>query len=554
MNFQLSSHRSFSKSFSLSTNNLNNWQKVILTIFLGLFFALVGTGFAWYGVLRGNLSFSQASFKIIQPVPVFLSSVSFQKIPSIEVWKESVWLGKEVTEVLTQKKDQPDFMSWLLEEYDSKPGLDHTNIILEQAEKSVFRRMFFSSSSEVLSEASNFLDFIVLLEQEKEANKKYLVLFQNSDEIRATGGFIGSYGVLDFGKLDFWRIQIRDIYDPSGVSVTKESPLGHDQYLSGGSGMKLHDANWSPDFSTSSQDILWFFENIKNDPQYYDGVIAVNFSSVEKFLTILGDIYLADEKSWVKAGDIAEILRSTRKDFFPGNKEKVQKLSSLQSAIWLRVSNLSSKEVKGLVNEFFKESSWKEIQAFSKNALLQKEFEQLEIAGNLYSYHENEAFIFPIESNVGINKANAWVQRSLYGERNGSLIRLKTFFTNVATSAERPEINLENKSYTVASHMGYVNYYRIITSPNLQAVSVMVGDGVLTEWDVEKFIGSNGQEYSQIGFLVTVLESVQREVTIDFSVTGDWNDQVVLQKQAGVDYQSIPDFMTLVGFPKDAVQ
>ena len=446
MNFQFSSRHSFSKSFSLSSNQLNSWQKVVLTIFLVLFFALVGMVLAWYGLFRGRLVFSSTFFKIVEPVPVFLSAISFQKIPILEVWKESVWLGKEATEILTQKKDQPDFMTWLLEEYDSKPGLNHTKIILEQAEKSVLRKMFFSSSSEVLSEAGDFLDFIVLLEQEKKADKKYLVLFQNSDELRATGGFMGSYGVLDFSRSDFWRIQIRDIYDPSGVSVTKESPLGHDQYLSDGVGMKLHDANWSPDFSASAQDILWFFENIQNDTQCYDGVIAVNFSSVEKFLTILGDIYLADEKSWVKANDISEMLRSTRKDFFPGNKEKVQKLSSLQSAIWLRVSNLSSKEVKGLVNEFFKEASWKEIQAFSKNDLLQKEFGQLEIAGDLYSYNEDESFIFPVESNVGINKANAWVQRSLYGEKQGSLIRLKTLFTNVATFTERPDLNLENKA------------------------------------------------------------------------------------------------------------
>ena len=46
--------------------------------------------------------------------------------------------------------------------------------------------------------------------------RKYAILFQNNMEIRATGGFIGSFGILNFENGKLYDLAIYDVYDADG--------------------------------------------------------------------------------------------------------------------------------------------------------------------------------------------------------------------------------------------------------------------------------------------------------------------------------------------------
>ncbi len=75
--------------------------------------------------------------------------------------------------------------------------------------------------------------------------RKYLFLFQNNNEMRATGGFIGTYGVLDIFNGRIKKFYIDGIFNPDGqlmVDVVPPTPI---QKISGG--WSLHDSNWFPD-------------------------------------------------------------------------------------------------------------------------------------------------------------------------------------------------------------------------------------------------------------------------------------------------------------------
>jgi len=56
----------------------------------------------------------------------------------------------------------------------------------------------------------NYATFLDLLGHTKE--KKYLVVFQNSDEIRPTGGFMGSMGVVSLFRGKVKSFEKNDVY------------------------------------------------------------------------------------------------------------------------------------------------------------------------------------------------------------------------------------------------------------------------------------------------------------------------------------------------------
>jgi hypothetical protein len=537
MNFYLSVQKSFKKSFSFKPPV---WLGIIFVLFLLFFLTILFNVFAWKSLALGDVKLAKKLFVISKPIPNLSSALSFRKIPLLETWRESVVVGQEVSEILDESSIKDDAVGWLVNEYDSDFLIDHLILMFESAEKSIVLDRFLLKRAIDSREITNFVRTLRVLNNEKKLGKKYLLIFQNSDEVRATGGFIGSYAVLDFTNSEFWRLNIRDIYDPSGLSPSKDSPAGHSTFLSEGKGLLLHDANWSPEFSRSAEDILWFFERIENDPQRYDGVIALNFSTLEKVVSWLGDIYLPDEKEFIYAEDLSTVLRERRSEFFPGSNQKENSLSSLQSALWLKVMSLNDEDIAYFSQAFLREQIWKDVQIFSKDEQTQAELSALDLTGDLYSYDQDEIFIFPVESNVGINKANNWVGRSIYLEKNDDLIRLKIVFDNAATIIDRPSLNLDNIEYKTASHLSYVNYHRFITSDNLKLISVKSGNEVLDNWDKNTITSYEGKEYQQYGFLVVVPESSTREVVADFLVIKDDvnKDEVILQKQSGILYEN----------------
>jgi len=85
--------------------------------------------------------------------------------------------------------------------------------------------------------------------------RKYLILFQNNNEIRPTGGFIGSYAFLYLNEGKIEELSIDDIYNPDGqidvrnIRVTPPKPIG-DFLIE--DRMYIRNANWDPDLPRSA--------------------------------------------------------------------------------------------------------------------------------------------------------------------------------------------------------------------------------------------------------------------------------------------------------------
>jgi hypothetical protein len=121
-----------------------------------------------------------------------------------------------------------------------------------------------------------------------ERDTRYLLVFQNNAEMRASGGFFGSYALLDFsrGKIKNLEVPAGGTYDVEAgyhdriiapTPLQMVNPLWH-----------LWDANWWYDWPTTAKKLSWFYE--KSGGPTVDGVISLTPTVIEDFLRAYGPV------------------------------------------------------------------------------------------------------------------------------------------------------------------------------------------------------------------------------------------------------------------------
>ncbi len=126
-----------------------------------------------------------------------------------------------------------------------------------------------------------------------EQTKRYLVFFQNNAEMRPTGGFLGSFALLDLdrGEIKNLEVPAGGTYDMNGglrerILAPKPLHLINTRW-------ELQDANWFADFPASAQKIMWFYE--KSGGPTVDGVITFTPDVIEKLLPIIGPVDMTED-------------------------------------------------------------------------------------------------------------------------------------------------------------------------------------------------------------------------------------------------------------------
>lgn len=123
--------------------------------------------------------------------------------------------------------------------------------------------------------------------------KTYLFLMQNNNELRPTGGFIGTYGILKLKDGEITSFYTDNIYNlddniKSSGKTTKPDQLraysdpAHSEWF-------MRDGNWSPDFPQASRDILSLY-NIEGGKESVDGIIAIDPDVIRELLRLTGDL------------------------------------------------------------------------------------------------------------------------------------------------------------------------------------------------------------------------------------------------------------------------
>lgn len=135
--------------------------------------------------------------------------------------------------------------------------------------------------------------------------RTYLFLFQNNHELRPTGGFIGSYARLDINQGQIRQFFVDGIFNPDGQLKENIVPPRPIQKIS--AGWSLHDSNWFPDFPTSAQKAMFFYE--KTGGPTTDGVITLTPVVLERMLRVLGPIPMTEYGITVDADTFLPLIQ-----------------------------------------------------------------------------------------------------------------------------------------------------------------------------------------------------------------------------------------------------
>ncbi|MBI4457434.1 DUF4012 domain-containing protein [Candidatus Uhrbacteria bacterium] len=132
----------------------------------------------------------------------------------------------------------------------------------------------------------------------------YLFFLENSTEMRPTGGFLGTFGIVTVKDAAIGRLETHDVYaidGPSEATPRPKPPAPLVKYL-GVDKWYLRDANWSPDFGVSAAQMERFFveeAGVAWGPDkvpHLDGIIAVTPEIAQDLLRFLGPITIDGQK------------------------------------------------------------------------------------------------------------------------------------------------------------------------------------------------------------------------------------------------------------------
>ncbi len=383
---------------------------------------------------------------------------------------------------------------------------------------------------------------IILTHFLNEKNNNYLIVLQNSNELRATGGFMGSYFFLEFSR-GMWNIgNIQDIYTIAGQQTNfPTSPPGHYEYLSEGKGLLIQDANWWPDVATSATAMLKLRQEIAQTSPYIDqnyqiaGVIFVNLDFIENLLAQIGPIQLSDYDQAISAENFAEMARASRADFFAGSKEKANFLNHSKVAITNKLTQLSSQEQWQLLKLINDNLINKNVQIFSQNQEIQAIWQKHNFAGQLQKKNPQSFYFFSVESNVGINKANRLIDREFHFYRQDQ--EIKQIMIKFLNHNQVPKSINDNPDLKTADHLTYVNYQRLYFSPEVKIKQIQTIDAQQEknnlEFTSQPYFNQSGQEFLEVSFLLAVPEQEQLQVVIDLENASAHQD-LEIQKQSGI--------------------
>ncbi|TRZ77748.1 DUF4012 domain-containing protein [bacterium] len=210
-------------------------------------------------------------------------------------------------------------------------------------------------SLDIIKEYSQYLDEIFAILGNNNP-RKYLLLFQNNTEIRATGGFIGSFGVVDVFQGEISNLKVNDIYSSAWQLLEKiVPPLPFKKVTDK---WNIFDANYFANFPTSAKKVEWFYE--KTGGPTVDGVITFTPKVLGDLLQITGDIDMPEYETKITSENFLNILQYKVEEDFDKDENKPKQI----------VVDLAEKILDKLMNSA--QNDWTQIWETLKASLEQK--------------------------------------------------------------------------------------------------------------------------------------------------------------------------------------
>jgi len=381
--------------------------------------------------------------------------------------------------------------------------------------------------------------------------QSYLVLMQNNHELRSTGGFITSVGEMTVAEglpSEFDFVDSYDIFHREPPYPPLPEPM--QQYMNIET-LYLRDANWSPHLPTTARlarDLYFVHTGVPAA-----GVVTVDLHAVELLIGALEPINIEGTVEPITAQNVLSVMQSSwnqpseitesdewwvgRKDFIPHLVEGVMIAIDAHG-----ITNLSLAEA--LLNALDRRF----IQIWLDNPNAASELAKLGWDGALQP-EKGADYLMLVDSNLGFNKADAVIQRSVDyvlewstnqdGEQRAKATTTVTYEHTLEKLGHvcdiTPRYSSEGAIYEEMFERCYFAYPRLYVPAGSELISI---DGIASG----SAVSEKGEAHTQVfaGYF-SVEPGKQHEVRFEYwlpsTITPD-NYQLVIQRQAGL--KSLP--------------
>lgn len=242
--------------------------------------------------------------------------------------------------------------------------------------------------------------------------RRYLLVFQNPAEIRATGGFIGSYAEVDIkdGAIVRFEVPAGGSYDVQGQLrkyIEPPTPL-----LMANKRWEFQDANWFPDFPASAEKLLWFYRN--SDRGSVDGIIALNATVLERLLSIVGPVTDATRGVTLDKVSALTTLQSIVEE---GDEKKAKKpkqvLGDFSHLFLNYFSSISPQNLLPLLVNLKEALDEKEVQVYLADPTYQDKIAGFGWSGAVVPSSAEQDYLLVINSNILGEKSDAKIKQSI---------------------------------------------------------------------------------------------------------------------------------------------
>jgi hypothetical protein len=241
--------------------------------------------------------------------------------------------------------------------------------------------------------------------------RTYLVEQLDPAELRAAGGFIGSFTTLNANKGDLNLgpgVNVWDIDFPYPTPKDSKPPGQLTQAFD--HGLVFGDSNYLPDFAQAAQVGMDTFK--RQTGNRVDGVISIDPWVVAAFLEVTGPIDVPEYGAKVEASTFPEDVFQRLEKADANTPDKKQFFPVVAAKVIDRVLNLEADKWPALITSLNNAVTQRHLQVYMVNKTVQDEMNHLGWSGTLAPPKPNQELMAEVECNYGGNKANHFLQRT----------------------------------------------------------------------------------------------------------------------------------------------
>ena len=358
--------------------------------------------------------------------------------------------------------------------------------------------------------------------------RQYLLWFQNPAEIRATGGFIGTYGRLsvDGGKVN--ELLVDSIYNPANQANTirEPAPAPFGRFYGNGKDpiWGMQDSNWSPDFPTAASKFQYFYE--KGGGPTTDGVIAITINPVIEILKVVGPIEMPEYGYVLTAENFHLLIQADQWNrSLAGDNDPKKILRDFTPQLLGKISQATPEQRDNIYRIIGEAYATKELQLWFANPDLAELLEGQPASGVMNPLPRSVAVV---DTNIGGGKSSRFVTADLDhelsvdadGRTQGKIVLTRTY-ANVPDTT----VNL--------------NYTRIYLPKGVTVRNTVGFEESVGRTTVSPETTTRG-EFTVVGGWTDVGQNASRVVTVEYDEPEKLSlskgvFEYRLQRQAGTD-------------------